>query len=229
MRDDIDDDMRMEVDQPVSHVSGLIDGIEDTSDLSTSLIATNLDLRIFSDEALKTEFERVFKDIDIDCTFQYFKSFKRARINFSSQSTAAQARIQCQQRRVGDTLINCYYIQTDADDSDTEDTLNRGTSFLKPPPLEKQFLISPPASPPVGWEPVNEATPLINFELLAALSNLAPGQAHTLHPESEDQPGIVVHICCEDEGLVEGPDELSSGMRSKKIVPCPTPRPPSSS
>lgn len=46
---------------------------------------------------------------------------------------------------------------------------------LQPPALTKQFLISPPASPPIGWEPHEEGEPLVNHDLLAAIANLSTG------------------------------------------------------
>lgn len=61
-------------------------------------------------------------------------------------------------------LINKIYYWTDMEDQ-----------HLQPPALTKQFLISPPSSPPVGWKPREENEPLVNHDLLAAIANLSAG------------------------------------------------------
>ncbi len=59
-------------------------------------------------------------------------------------------------------------------------------------------MISPPASPPVGWEPLDEPIPVVNYDLLTAVATLAD-EPHELHPETPKTPGIIVHGC-EDPG-----------------------------
>ncbi|KAJ7447211.1 Calcipressin [Mycena latifolia] len=55
-------------------------------------------------------------------------------------------------------------------------------NYLQPPAIEKNFLISPPGSPPVGWEPIKEeppnATPLAD-DLMAALRKLQVNERHS--------------------------------------------------
>ncbi|KAK0084674.1 hypothetical protein PV325_006584 [Microctonus aethiopoides] len=164
------------------------DELVNDEDLPTSVIVTNLDPRVFKCEKLKADIEKIFKQFGEDATFQYFKSFRRMRVNYTSPSGAAHARIQLHQSHVGETDINCYFAQP-VTPIDIEDR------YLQPPALTKQFLISPPASPPVGWEPQEEGGPLVNHDLLAAIANLSPGCSHELHPGGSGQPGIVVHVC----------------------------------
>lgn len=98
--------------------------------------------------------------------------------------------------------------------------IDNADRHLQLPAPVKQFLISPPSSPPVGWEPRVETEPLINYDLIAAIASLSPGtyklsagsrclfwihiyfyiigMTHELLAPTGSQPGIVVHIC--DDG-----------------------------
>jgi hypothetical protein len=89
------------------------------------------------------------------------------------------------------------------------DDLVPEANYLRPPAVEKNFLISPPGSPPVGWEPIKEeppnATPLAD-DLMAALRKLqvnerpSSGLEVLLEPQDGDSGvGVYVQDCDDDE------------------------------
>ncbi|GFG33133.1 hypothetical protein Cfor_12314 [Coptotermes formosanus] len=188
-------ELELQRDAPRQNSDGArtMDELIHDEDLPTSLIVTNLDNSIFKNEEKKKELELLFSQFGEPASFQFFRSFRRVRVNYNCPAAAAKARIHMHQTQFGETLINCYFAQP-VSPIDFED------QHLQPPAPVKQFLISPPASPPVGWQPRDEGEPLVNYDLLAAIANLTPGETHELHPPSGSQPGIVVHVCEESGG-----------------------------
>lgn len=60
---------------------------------------------------LQKEIEMLFSQFGEIISVQYFRSFKRLRVNYSTSVSAANARIQMHQIRFYDTIINCYFAQ----------------------------------------------------------------------------------------------------------------------
>lgn len=166
-------------------------------DLPTSIIVTNINSEVFKSDELKAEMEEIFRQYSPAATFHWLKSFKRLRVYFDSSAAAAAARLQLHQYQFHDSLISCYFAQPVTPVSHKN---------LQPPAPVKQFLISPPASPPAGWEPREECEPLVNHDLLAALANLSPGESHEVHPPTDSQPAIIVHTAL--TGGVDGTQKI---------------------
>lgn len=175
---------------PLEESDDFFEDVDDTSDLPMSLIVTNVDISVYTDSEQRTQFEDLFRRFDSAASFHYLKSFRRVRVIFESPDAAAQARIQCHQMKFGESVLNCYFAQASSPDGESKDG-----AHLQPPLPQRQFLISPPASPPVGWAPSEEAQPCISYDIITALASLTPGETHELHPATESQPGIVVHVC----------------------------------
>lgn len=179
------------------------------SNISNTLTVTGLDPSIFSNESLRSTFESLFRQYDQNITFRYLKSFKRVRLDFSTAHQAELARSNLHNYRLGNSQIKCYHLQiikpssiglgardrACSDNPNDESEMEMDSTYLRIPKPTKQFLISPPASPPVDWEPVTESSPCIDVQLISAIANLVPGEAHEIHAGNESQPCIVVEVC----------------------------------
>lgn len=117
---------------------------------------------------------------------------------------------------------------------------------LRPPAIEKNFLISPPGSPPVGWEQAREEPPNdapLAEDLIIALRRLQlsqeqdanPGLSVLVKPEEGSGVGVYVEDCSDEELATESDSDQGEGWyysqpsNARRTAPAPTKRPPMSS
>ncbi|KAK2880241.1 hypothetical protein Q8A73_022939 [Channa argus] len=159
--------------------------------------------------SLQASFEALFRSFDPEVQFQYFKSFRRVRISFSDALAAAEARLRLHKTDFCGKEMRLYFAQS----------VHIGSPRLEPPKPDKQFLISPPASPPVGWEQSKDPTPVINYDLLCAISKLGPGEKYELHTATPTTPSVVVHVCEDEQGNSSAPDDSDQDDKSRPPRP----------
>ncbi|THH08697.1 hypothetical protein EW145_g2517 [Phellinidium pouzarii] len=193
------------------------------------------------------------------------RAFSRVILVYYNESDAENAKLSSDGLMIDatsgspETVLRVYRadptpIHTDASGLSSPITTRSQPKFspyhLRPPALEKNFLISPPGSPPVGWEPMRELppndTPLAD-DLITALRRLQFSQEHdhdhltglSVLIEPEEGPGVGVYV--EDCGdadvdieLHRAEDESYQGegwfygnpYAARRIAPAPTMRPP---
>ncbi|KAJ8255795.1 hypothetical protein COCON_G00196590 [Conger conger] len=171
------------------------------------VIVTLADLEVFSNPESQASFEALFRSFDDEVSFQYFKSFRRVRVTFATTLAAAEARARLNRSEFRGREMRLHFAQS----------VHIGSARLEPPKPDKQFLISPPASPPVGWEQALDATPVINYDLLCAISKLGPGEKYELHTGTPTTPSVVVHVCDNELESSNSEDDEGRAPRPKII------------
>jgi len=139
------------------------------------------------------------------------RTFSRVVVVYESEDSADEAKTYCDGLQIDATAETPGFVLRVFRADPTPPT-PPSEALLRPPAIEKNFLISPPGSPPIGWEQVAEdppnAAPLAD-DLITALRKLqlAAGAAHggremILDPEDGAGIGVYVEDCdMEDWGI----------------------------
>ncbi|VDO40021.1 hypothetical protein V3C99_002426 [Haemonchus contortus] len=189
-----------------------ISTVKSKDELPNSIIVTQVPEEVFTSPESKENFCQLFTQIEENIHFDFLKSFRRVRVIFSTPESATAAKLIVQGFSFHGHEMKAFLAQ--------RVILRRSSSLLSPPPLEKQFLISPPCSPPLGWSQTKEMAPVIcNFDLMARLASFALEDKYEVHNGDESTPAIVVHPC---ETPLDAPSSIEMPRTPRPSSP-PTP------
>ncbi|EIM82402.1 Calcipressin, partial [Stereum hirsutum FP-91666 SS1] len=138
-------------------------------------------------------------------TWAPIRSFARIMVVYMDEDEAESAKINCDGLTIEKTSETAEFVLRVFRGDPTPTVVDPKGRYLHPPALEKNFLISPPGSPPVGWEPIKEdppnSAPLAD-DLIVALRNLQVAELSHLHDDSlhghVDNKGVEVLLHPED-------------------------------
>ncbi|GAB7365314.1 hypothetical protein MBLNU230_g6395t1 [Neophaeotheca triangularis] len=159
---------------------------------TNTLIITNLaDPVIFTTPTLASIKDALNAQAPLH-TFSPLKSFRRIIVSFHTIDDAIRVRTALDGETVLDNRVRVYFGQTTKIDLEDQ--------HLQAPKSNKLFFISPPPSPPMGWEMRNEDPPNKEVhaeDLASALSKLQarPEADEALHQDQDEvvegRPGTV--------------------------------------
>ncbi|GMT19414.1 hypothetical protein PFISCL1PPCAC_10711, partial [Pristionchus fissidentatus] len=167
-------------------------------ELPNCIMITNIPDEVFNNIEQRANFSRLFTEVEENVHFDFLKSFKRVRLIFSSPENATTAKLIVQHLSFNGQQLKAFFAH--------RVILANSSPLLQPPPLEKQFLISPPCSPPVGWEQTHEMAPVVcSFDLMARLAAFAVEDTYEVHSGDDSMPRIVVSPC---ETPIDAPSSI---------------------
>jgi hypothetical protein len=181
---------------------------------SNTLLFTNLDnLDIFSPENLQTIRALVEKTAPIHA-FSPIKSFRRIIISFFDQDAAIAVRSAWDNQHILDCRVRIFF--------GNPTPLETRPEHLALPDAGKLFFISPPPSPPHGWEMRLEDAPnkMVHAEDLAdALAKLNHHSGHAGFDDSPISPvDAVMRSRSRSSTLIYRPDNNGSASDLPAVV-----------
>ncbi|KAJ1537218.1 hypothetical protein HK096_002187 [Nowakowskiella sp. JEL0078] len=145
------------------------------------------------------------------------KTFARFLAVYESQQDAMKAKFVLHNSIIFGTKIGAYF-GTNTDTNHLNPNEGMSFSLLQIPKTEKNFLISPPGSPPVGWVQSLEATPSSGGHheiLIKALESLNQDSFSLDDDMMDESPDSVSH-----EDMIGGVEEIeiTSQGTTRKII-----------